>query len=345
MKIAGFDIGGANTDLAIVDFDNDGNIGNITVDFEFLPMWSNKEDLGETLLDLIAKNDNLLDIDAIGISMTAELVDAYETKELGVIDIVNKVRDTFDLPIAFIGLNSTYSYCDALKNPLDLAAANWVGTSQLVSKISQNCIFIDTGSTTTDIIPIKNGKEVAIGRSDYERLASGELVYTGVLRTNLVSFLDSISLNNQEYNIASELFATTADVFNVLDLISPEDFSCSTSDGCGKTKLDSMRRIARVLCADLNMISENEIIEVSKFIYQKQVEQIAKSLKKVSKRENLDLVVTTGLGGEILDKLAALSLNLKTISMRDYYTDEECVVAPAIGTAILMEEYIKNING
>ena len=67
------------------------------------------------------------------------------------------------------------------KTPLKAAAANWIATAQIATLISDNCIFIDTGSTTTDIIPIKDGKECAIGRSDFERLATGELVYTGTL--------------------------------------------------------------------------------------------------------------------------------------------------------------------
>ena len=36
MKIAGFDIGGANTDVAIVDFDESGNIISIETDFIYL---------------------------------------------------------------------------------------------------------------------------------------------------------------------------------------------------------------------------------------------------------------------------------------------------------------------
>ncbi|KZX16946.1 hydantoinase/oxoprolinase family protein [Methanobrevibacter curvatus] len=342
MKIAGFDIGGANTDLAIVDFNENGEIKDISVDFEYLPMWSKKEELSKTLINLTEKTDNINNLDGIGISMTAELVDAYKTKKEGVLDIINKVRDTFDLSIAFISTKGVYSFSQAKLKPLDLAAANWVGTSQLVSKIAKNCIFVDTGSTTTDIIPIKNGKEVAKGKSDYERLATGELVYTGTLRTNLVSFLDKIVLNNKEYNLASELFASTADVFNVLGLLNEEDFSCSTADGCGKSKIDSMRRIARVLCADMDMINESEIIEVAQYIYKKQIEQIAKSIKKVSLNENLNLVVVTGLGGELLAKSAAKLLEMECISMRDYFTDDECVVAPAIGTAILMENYLKS---
>ena len=52
MKVAGFDIGGANTDLAVIDFDG-GEIKNIEVDFAYLPMWSNHDDLSDVLVELI----------------------------------------------------------------------------------------------------------------------------------------------------------------------------------------------------------------------------------------------------------------------------------------------------
>ena len=76
MKVAGFDIGGANTDLAIIDFE-DGEIKNIEVDYAYLPMWSNNDDLASVLKELIENICPFEDIDAVGISMTAELVDAY----------------------------------------------------------------------------------------------------------------------------------------------------------------------------------------------------------------------------------------------------------------------------
>ncbi len=81
MRIAGFDIGGANTDLAIVDFEKRNKIIDISCDFKYLPMWSNNDDLGNTLFELIQNISDIDSIDGIGISMTAELVDAYETKK------------------------------------------------------------------------------------------------------------------------------------------------------------------------------------------------------------------------------------------------------------------------
>ena len=339
MKIAGFDIGGANTDLAVIDFE-DGEIKNIEVDFAYLPMWSNNDDLSHVLIELIEKICPVSQIDAVGISMTAELVDAYDTKKEGVLDVVEKCEQTFDCPLAYVGIDGMLSKEEIEKTPLKAAAANWIATAQIATLISDNCIFIDTGSTTTDIIPIKDGSECAVGKSDFDRSATGELVYTGTLRTNLASFLDKVELNGKQYRVASELFAQTADVYMVLDLITEEDYICDTFDGEGKSKIDCARRIARVVCADLEMLSMEDIVEMSKVIHQKQKEQIADGLKQFVETQKLDLIVTTGLGKDILDKPAAELLGLEVKSMGDILTDDECTVAPAVGTAVMMEKYL-----
>lgn len=339
MKIAGFDIGGANTDLAVIDFDGD-EIKKIEVDFAYLPMWSNNNDLSRVLVELIGNICPITEIDAVGISMTAELVDAYDTKKEGVLDVVGKCEDTFDCPIAYVGIDGMMSKAEIGSSPLKAAAANWIATAQIATLISDNCIFIDTGSTTTDIIPIKNGAECAIGKSDFDRSATGELVYTGTLRTNLASFLDKVELNGKEYRVASELFAQTADVYTVLDLIGEDDYVCDTFDGESKSKTDCAKRIARVVCADLEMLGMDEIVEMSEFIHQKQVEQIADGLKQVHEAQDLDLIVVTGLGKDILDKPAAELLGLEVKSMGEILTDEECVVAPAVGTAVMMKKYL-----
>lgn len=339
MKIAGFDIGGANTDLAIIDF-NDGEIKSMDVDFAYLPMWSNNDDLSRVLVELIEKICPLSEIDAVGISMTAELVDAYDTKKEGVLDVVRKCEDTFSCPIAYVGIDGMLSLDEIKESPLKAAAANWIATAQIATLISDNCIFIDTGSTTTDIIPIKDGKECAIGKSDFERSATGELVYTGTLRTNLASFLDKVEIKGKEYRVANELFAQTADVYMLLDLISENDYVCDTFDGASKSKTDCAKRIARVVCADLEILSDDDIIEMAEFIHQKQVEQIADGLKQVHETQKLDLIITTGLGKDILDKPAAELLGLEVKSMGDILTDEECVVAPAVGTALMMGRYL-----
>ena len=150
----------------------------------------------------------------------------------------------------------------------------------------------------------------------------------------------AIQLHGKEYRVASELFAQTADVYTVLDLITLDDYVCDTFDGENKSKKSCMKRIARVLCADLDSLSEADVVELARFTHQKQIEQIADALKQVSEKQNLDLIVTTGLGKDILDKKAAEFLGLEVKSMDTILTDEECVVAPAVGTAVMMNKFL-----
>lgn len=77
MKIVGFDIGGANTDFALVEFEKD-KIKRIDVDFEYLPVWKEKEKLKDTIKGFLEKESK---IDGIGVTMTAELSDAYKNKK------------------------------------------------------------------------------------------------------------------------------------------------------------------------------------------------------------------------------------------------------------------------
>ena len=123
----------------------------------------------------------------------------------------------------------------------------------------------------------------------------------------------------------------------VLDKITEEDYVCVTYDGESKSKIDCAKRIARVLCADLDVLSYEDIVEISEYIHRAQVKQIASALKQVSETQDLDLIVTTGLGKDILCNEAAKLLDLEVKPMSEILTDEQCVVAPAVGTAVMMK--------
>jgi probable H4MPT-linked C1 transfer pathway protein len=342
MKIAGFDIGGANTDVAVVDFDESGNIVGVETDFVYLPMWTKKDELSGALTRLL--RECVDEVEGVGISMTAELVDAYKTKKEGVIDISNKSFDTFNVPVGFVGLEGIMELSEVMDNPMIVAAANWIATAPLAAKIDQNCILLDIGSTTTDIIPIKNGKECAVGRSDLERLKTGELVYSGTLRTNVAALIEKIPMDGAVLRIASELFAITADIQMILGNINEEEYSCDTMDGAGKSIEKSMRRLSRVVCGDMDVLNPDEIKSMAEYIYSVQVSRISEALLEVSEGNNLSKVVTTGLGMDILGARACELSGIEYIGMDTLLKKEDCTVAPAVGTAILMEQFIRNNN-
>ncbi|HIH61483.1 MAG TPA: H4MPT-linked C1 transfer pathway protein [Methanobacteriales archaeon] len=337
MKVVGIDIGGANTDVAIIEVEN-GKLKDMKVDSRYLPMWLKKNELQETLKELLGSE--MENIDGVGVTMTAELADAYKDKEEGVKDIIKKVEEVFKVPVAYVSLSGIIDTAAALKNPLKVAAANWIATSQLAAAISENCIMVDVGSTTTDIIPIKDGGECAKGRSDLERLSTGELVYTGVLRNNLATIVDKVPLHGKWYRVSSELFAITADIHLVLGNIDYKEYTCDTPDGANKTIRDSMRRIARLLCADLKLLNQQDIREIAAYIYHQQILKISEAIKEVSDRENLDKIVTTGLGMNILGRKAAEALHMECRSMDEFLDPRACIVAPAIGAAVMMGDHL-----
>ena len=338
MRIAGFDIGGANTDVAVVDFDESGNINEILTDFIYFPMWQKKDELGYALNNILEPFGK---VDAVGVSMTAELVDAYKTKVEGVLDISLKSENAFNVPVGFVGLDGIIKRHELVNEPMKAAAANWIATAPLAAKINPNSILIDTGSTTTDIIPIKNGLECAKGRSDLERLKTGELVYSGTLRTNVAALIDKAPLNGTMARVASELFAVTGDVHMVLGNITETDYTSDTMDGAGKTVTDCMRRISRVVCGDLDVMTRDDIEKIAEYIYSEQVRKISEALLEVSERTDLEHVVTTGLGMDIIGSKASKAAGLKYTGMDRIIKKEDCIVAPAIGTAILMEQFLR----
>src|SRR5205085_469250 len=107
----------------------------------------------------------------------------------------------------------------ARARPHEVAAANWMASATLVARTVPDALFIDVGSTTTDIIPIAGGEVAAAGRTDPARLRSGELVYTGCLRTPVCAIVRSVPQSGGRTRVASERFAIAADVYRWLGSI------------------------------------------------------------------------------------------------------------------------------
>src|SRR5206468_31402 len=80
------------------------------------------------------------------------------------------------------------------------------------------------------------------GRTDPERLACRELVYTGVQRTPVCALLSGEG--------AAELFATTRDVYLLLGELPADANDRHTADGRPATIEGAHARLARMICAD-----------------------------------------------------------------------------------------------
>ena len=90
------------------------------------------------------------------------------------------------------------------------------------------------------------------------------------------------------------------------------------------------------------MLSKSDIENIAAYIYKRQAEKVAEALLEVSERENLTKVVTTGLGMDIVGAKAAEVAGLESTGMDAILKKDDCVVAPAVGTALMMRDSFKN---
>ena len=323
--ILGIDIGGANTKITELEGDS------YKIHHIYFPMWKKKDELVELL-------KNYSDADYVALVMTAELADCYKTKKEGVEDILNKAEKAFDCPIYVFDVNGNFlGLEDAKKNYLNVSASNWVATAKFVSEfIKESCILVDMGSTTTDIIPIKD-KEVLAEKTDLDRLMNNQLVYVGTLRTPVSFLANKIEFRGKLTNLSSEYFAITADISLILNKISEEVYTCDTPDGAGKDFESCLTRLARVLCADRELVRDDELIDFAKKLYNYLLNLIRENVDAVSKRFNLNDIVITGLGEEIL-KDALKGYNI--ISIKDIYGKDVSLATPSFAVAKLLQKQL-----
>jgi (4-(4-[2-(gamma-L-glutamylamino)ethyl]phenoxymethyl)furan-2-yl)methanamine synthase len=343
VAVLGFDIGGANTKAAFL-LTKDGKVREFASALEYFPFWKrDPNEISTVLLNLKTRLVGSKSVDLIAITMTAELSDIYSTKKEGVNNILDNVNLAFEeSKVRVLDVSEDLRSVEAArKEPLSVSSANWAATGWMVAQRIQNCIIIDVGSTTTSIIPVSEGKVAAEGKTDLEKLIDGELVYTGSLRTNVAAIVKSIPVKGKIAKVSSELFAQSGDVHLLLGNITKKEYSAETADSKGKTHQEASARLARLVCADTDMLSKQEILEMAENVYEQQVEQIAKSVNQVYSRIGTNAkqtipAIVTGLGRKFLAQRAAEKAGIvKILDLDEFFPKNAALASPAVGVALM----------
>lgn len=339
--VLGLDIGGANTKAVFLQTQR-GRLRDVKLEVEYFPIWKEPEKLA-SVLSALKKKLGVGKLDCVGVTMTAELSDAYKTKRQGVNRILANVNEAFPYVHSYV-LNTNAeleSAADALQEPIGVASANWAATGWLVAQRVADCVVVDVGSTSSSIVPVLAGKVAAKGKTDLEKLICGELVYSGALRTNVAATVNSVPVKGAVAGVASELFALSADVHLILRNITERQYTCETADGRGKTVPEAQARLARVVCADVEMLTAQEIEDMAKHIYDRQIVQVAEGLSKVyayTKKQGSGEVpiVVTGLGRDFLARKAAERIGVKSIvDLETLIKPDVALATPAFAVALM----------
>lgn len=190
--------------------------------------------------------------DRHAVTMTGELADTFVSRRDGVEQLAAlAVRVLAPAPVTlYAGRAGFIAPAAASRHVEDIASANWHASALLAATVCRDGLFVDMGSTTTDIVPLRHGKVAARGYTDLERLSVGELVYTGMVRSFLMAVTPRAPFAGHWVPLINENFADMADVHRILGTLPDGADQMNTADGREKTVAASRARLARMVGAD-----------------------------------------------------------------------------------------------
>src|SRR5207244_2262262 len=166
------------------------------------------------LLTQLAGDLDARPADAHAVTMTAELSQLFRTKREGVGFVLDAVAAAFPAACVRVwGVDARWrTPAEARREPMAVAAANWAATARLVGRLIPDCLLVDVGSTTTDVIPIVGGAPATTSRTDLDRLREGELVYTGAVRTPVEAIAPTVPVRGRAVAVSAEGFGLSGAV-------------------------------------------------------------------------------------------------------------------------------------
>ena len=332
--VTGWDIGGVNTKVARVA---DGIVvGACTQPYEV------QRDPGglAPLLARLAQAVGAEASDAHAVTMTAELSQYFRTKREGVHFVLDALETAF--PGAAVHVYSVdgrfLDVAAARREPIAVAASNWAATARLAARACMHAVLVDVGTTTTDVVPIASGQLAAVGRTDPERLREGELLYLGALRTPVEAIVQRVPLDGAFAGVSAEGFALSGDVHVWRGTMDPSSYTVPTPDGRPATREFAGERLARVVCADRELLDDRAITAIADHVAEVQVGRIRAAIARVQRRlPIIETAVTTGLG-EFLAADAARRAGLRVQPLHAAIRGAPAQCAAAAAVALLLAE-------
>jgi probable H4MPT-linked C1 transfer pathway protein len=343
-NIMGWDIGGAHVKAAVIN--PAGEV--IAVYQQPCPLWKGLDQLRSAVTRILDEASGRHYQQAI--TMTGELVDLFEDRDDGVKQIIETM--TMLLPqtqcLVFAGQQGFLEYGQVKASDYQaIASANWLASASFAAQKVDNGLFVDIGSTTTDILLLNDGKVLAQGYTDYQRLISQELIYTGIVRTAVMAVAQTASDQGQEIGIMAEYFATMADVYRVTGELNESHDQAETADGAEKTITASARRLSRMIGSDFFPEELPRWQQFAEAIRAQQLQKIQRGceyrIKSVDFSKTNPLI---GAGvGRFLVKQIAQSLDYPYLDFSDLFPEvlnqtglstADC--APAVAVACLARE-------
>jgi probable H4MPT-linked C1 transfer pathway protein len=307
--LIGWDVGGAHLKACLT---RRGQV--VDVAQWACPLWQGMEHLERGLQAARARWAGLSQAHH-AVTMTGEMVDLFADREDGVKRIAQHLADSLQ-PVNdgalrfFAGDAGWCGASDVARHWRHIASANWLATASHAAMHFERGVLVDVGSTTTDLVAFAGGRVQSGSRTDAERLASGELVYHGVVRTPLCAFGPRVTWRGQAFNVMNEYFATAADVYRLTGELDASHDLYPSADNEGKDGLATRRRLARMIGLDERDAPPGQWLVFARAWRALQVQELAGQLRRVMDAHAIAgdaVVVAAGCGAFLVAEVMALA--------------------------------------
>jgi len=335
----GWDLGGAHLKAARL------SPTRSVLDVVQLPcaLWQGMAHLDRALSEALTR---LGPAPAHAVTMTGEMVDLFPSRRDGVTRLVQAMEERLAGTTLrfFAGEDGFLTAPLAIASPSRVASANWLASAALVAARIDTGLFADIGSTTTDLVPVKGGSVGAQGRDDAERLVSGELVYSGVVRTPVMAMAERVPFGGHWVPLMAEYFATTADVYRLTGELPECADQHPAADGGEKTIEASARRLARMIGRDAESAPLGAWRDLALWLSQTQLRRLEDACDRLLSLAALPEdapIVGAGVGRFLAAKVAATRRRAfvpfaSLVDTPDTLADQVSACAPAVAVAWLL---------
>ena len=335
---AGYDVGGAHLKVALAE-----NGRTLAVRQIACPLWKGLETLDAAFAEaepLTARAERH------AVTMTAELCELFPDRRTGVVTVVKRLEGILPPGIRiWMGPRGFGTSAEALADPLSVASTNFLASAMLVGKKLADAMLIDMGSTTTDIIAIAGGKPAPHAITDGERLETGELVYTGLTRTDVSIVPQRATFRGRAQRLAAGGFANMADVRRILGTLPADVDQHATFDGRGTSVQESTARFARCFGRDASDAATDDWRACARQVADRQIAEVHAAIHEVLSASALPAgapIVAAGIGaleiGALATSLGRASINFGTLAAATPDCSEWATYcAPAVAVALLAD--------
>jgi probable H4MPT-linked C1 transfer pathway protein len=273
----GWDIGGAH--LKAIRLNSQG-----LIDFsrqEACPLWQGLNQLEHALNRIFAALPGDVP-EHHAITMTGELADNFSSRSEGVMALTAAMKSRLGVGrVKVFAGNQPLIPAEnlELEDAPKVASANWLASGLWAASCIKEAVFMDVGTTTTDILTISEHQACHRGYTDSERMGYDELVYSGVVRTPAMVLSRRAPLEGIWSGVMAELFSSTSDIYRLTGELPEHADQMPTADQGPKTREGSRQRLARQFGRDAESLPKSSLQSLAFYLRERQLMTLLDALE------------------------------------------------------------------